>query len=79
MRFFCAACIFGIVVAAASFLVDFRNASSNADSAQTREFASKVETTLLPSSQNHSPSNDPDKEAADAVVAEVAAISSTTN
>lgn len=30
MRFFCVACVFGIFVAAAIFLIDFRNASPDA-------------------------------------------------
>ena len=30
MRFFCLACVFGILVAAAIFLIDFRNASPDA-------------------------------------------------
>ncbi|MDG2012091.1 MAG: hypothetical protein P8J33_01205 [Pirellulaceae bacterium] len=34
MRFFCLACVFGILVAAASFFIDFRNASPDSHPAK---------------------------------------------
>ena len=79
MRFFCAACVFGILVAAASFFVDFRNASTDAIPAQPQNAAFIAEEASLPPLLTPDAFEEPETDTPDAVVAEVVSITSTTN
>ena len=79
MRFFCAACVFGIVVAAASFFVDFRNASSDAIPAPPQNEPLIAEETVVPSVLTPEVLAESATDAAEAVVAEAVAVTSTTN